>query len=319
MAIVERPLAAVIAAPRIASPRSSRARPSGITGVPSDTAVLDSIVAGAGGDPRRVQTITIGFNAVADLLAGRVAGRDRVLERRGRDAPAPPPGLSRLPRRRLRRAAVPGAGRCARPRATPARATPGSPGTSCERSSRGYGFTLAPPAHAARPTSSGRPGLDPSLVSAELTALLPAFPAPAGAFGELDPATLRRWARGRRGSGSSAGRPTSATMFDPSFADVRSAAGQASSRATSAAPSRAIRERGTTRSKPAASARLADVGLDVRVERERRHAGRAKPARLLRSARRRSAVRSTTSTLRAGQLALERGRRRPAPPRGRRR
>ena len=44
----------------------------GITGVPSDTAVLRSIVAGAGGDPRRVHTVTIGFNAVAALLAHRV-------------------------------------------------------------------------------------------------------------------------------------------------------------------------------------------------------------------------------------------------------
>ena len=44
-----------------------------MTGVPSDTAVLHSMVAGAGGDPAGVKTITIGFNAVADLLAGRVA------------------------------------------------------------------------------------------------------------------------------------------------------------------------------------------------------------------------------------------------------
>ena len=53
MPIVQRPLAAVIAAPQVQDPRSSRARPSGVTGDPSDTAVLDSIVAGAGGDPSR--------------------------------------------------------------------------------------------------------------------------------------------------------------------------------------------------------------------------------------------------------------------------
>jgi NitT/TauT family transport system substrate-binding protein/putative hydroxymethylpyrimidine transport system substrate-binding protein len=35
--------------------------------------VLPSIVADAGGTPTTVKTITIGFNAVADLLAGRVA------------------------------------------------------------------------------------------------------------------------------------------------------------------------------------------------------------------------------------------------------
>ena len=75
MAIVQQPLAAVIAAPRIANPREldSSGAPVGITGVPSDTAVLHSIVAGAGGRPDDVKTITIGFNAVADLLAGKVA------------------------------------------------------------------------------------------------------------------------------------------------------------------------------------------------------------------------------------------------------
>src|SRR5579884_2979027 len=73
MAIVERPLAAVIAAPPIADPRALQGHAVGITGVPSDTAVLDSIVAGAGGDPRRLHTVTIGFDAVADLLAGKVA------------------------------------------------------------------------------------------------------------------------------------------------------------------------------------------------------------------------------------------------------
>ncbi len=51
MAIVQRPLAAVIAAPSVSSPRALAGRTVGITGVPSDTAVLRSIVAGAGGNP----------------------------------------------------------------------------------------------------------------------------------------------------------------------------------------------------------------------------------------------------------------------------
>ena len=73
LAIVQRPLSAVIAAPGVASPRALQGRTVGITGVPSDTAVLRSILAGAGGDPAKVKTVTIGFNAVADLLGGRVA------------------------------------------------------------------------------------------------------------------------------------------------------------------------------------------------------------------------------------------------------
>ena len=74
MAIVERPLAAVLAAPGIASPKAFEGKTVGITGVPSDTAVLRSEVIGSGGDPAKVKTITIGYNAVADLLAGRVSG-----------------------------------------------------------------------------------------------------------------------------------------------------------------------------------------------------------------------------------------------------
>src|SRR5206468_7947008 len=73
MAIVERPLAAVIAQPGASSPRALQGQTVGITGVPSDTAVLRSIVSGAGGQAKRVRTVTIGFNAVPALLAHRVA------------------------------------------------------------------------------------------------------------------------------------------------------------------------------------------------------------------------------------------------------
>ena len=72
-ALVQRPLAAVIAAPSVARPRALEGRLVGITGVPSDTAVLDSVVSGDGGHAHRVKTITIGFDAVQSLIAHRVA------------------------------------------------------------------------------------------------------------------------------------------------------------------------------------------------------------------------------------------------------
>jgi NitT/TauT family transport system substrate-binding protein/putative hydroxymethylpyrimidine transport system substrate-binding protein len=74
LALVQRPLAAVLAQPRVRTPRDLEAARVGVSGLPSDDAVLRSIVRGAGGDPRRVHPITIGFNAVPALLAGRVAG-----------------------------------------------------------------------------------------------------------------------------------------------------------------------------------------------------------------------------------------------------
>src|SRR5689334_15361610 len=72
--LVQRPLAAVLAQPGIASPRDLEGKSVGVTGAPSDTAVLRSIVKGAGGDPARVRQVTIGFNAVQALLGGKVAG-----------------------------------------------------------------------------------------------------------------------------------------------------------------------------------------------------------------------------------------------------
>jgi ABC-type nitrate/sulfonate/bicarbonate transport system substrate-binding protein len=71
--IVQRPLASVIAADReIRRPRELEGRTVGVTGLPSDDAVLDSVVAADGGDPSEVDRVTIGFNSVAALAAGRV-------------------------------------------------------------------------------------------------------------------------------------------------------------------------------------------------------------------------------------------------------
>jgi putative hydroxymethylpyrimidine transport system substrate-binding protein len=74
MPIVQRPLAAVIAAGdgRVHRPRDLEGRSVGVTGLPSDEAVVDSEVAADGGDPAGVRRVTIGFNAVSSLAAGKV-------------------------------------------------------------------------------------------------------------------------------------------------------------------------------------------------------------------------------------------------------
>jgi putative hydroxymethylpyrimidine transport system substrate-binding protein len=89
-ALVQRPLASVIAGPGVTRPRQLESKRVGVTGVPSDNAVLRAVVQGDGGDPRRVRTITIGFSAVPSLLAGKVAAATAfwnvegvVLKRRG--------------------------------------------------------------------------------------------------------------------------------------------------------------------------------------------------------------------------------------------
>jgi putative hydroxymethylpyrimidine transport system substrate-binding protein len=74
MPLVQRPLAAVIArADRgISRPRDLEGRTVGVTGLPSDEAVVDSEVSADGGDPAAVKRVVIGFNAISSLAAGRV-------------------------------------------------------------------------------------------------------------------------------------------------------------------------------------------------------------------------------------------------------
>jgi ABC-type nitrate/sulfonate/bicarbonate transport system substrate-binding protein len=72
--IVQRPLAAVLARADgpIRRPRDLAGRRVGVTGLPSDEAVVDSEVEADGGNPTEVERVTIGFTAVPALAAGKV-------------------------------------------------------------------------------------------------------------------------------------------------------------------------------------------------------------------------------------------------------
>jgi putative hydroxymethylpyrimidine transport system substrate-binding protein len=74
MPLVQRPLAAVIAhgGRGISQPKELEGRTVGVTGLPSDEAVVDSEVSADGGDPAKVKRVTIGFNAISALAAGKV-------------------------------------------------------------------------------------------------------------------------------------------------------------------------------------------------------------------------------------------------------
>jgi len=62
------------------------------------------------------------------------------------------------------------------------------------------------------------PGLDPSLVTAQLTALLPAFTGPGGHVGGLDTQTLAGWAAWEAKFGIVSRPPAVSRTFDPSLA-----------------------------------------------------------------------------------------------------
>ncbi len=167
MAIVEQPLAAVIAAPQIRNPRQLEGQKVGVTGVPSDTAVLHSIVAGAGGDPAKVKTVTIGFNAVPALLAHRVAAATAFWNDEGVTLQRTPSRFSRLPRRPLRRARRTRSWSCAPPGRRSA-TTRRWRARVVRALVRGYGVTLTDPEGSAADLESEVPGLDPKLVAAQL-------------------------------------------------------------------------------------------------------------------------------------------------------
>ena len=71
-ALVERPLAAILARPGIDRPRELTGKRIGVSGLPSDPAVLSAVMRDDGADLRRAKQITIGFNAVPNMLGGQV-------------------------------------------------------------------------------------------------------------------------------------------------------------------------------------------------------------------------------------------------------
>jgi putative hydroxymethylpyrimidine transport system substrate-binding protein len=191
LALVQRPLAAVIAQPSVRTPRGLEGARVGVTGLPSDEAVLRSIVRGAGGEPARVRTVTIGFNAVRSLLTNRVEGAtafwnvEGVALRRRRPgfrefrvddygAPSYPELVVCVTRRTLneRRDLVDRLLRALR---------------------RGYADVVADPGAGLDPLLRAAPGLDRAQLTAELRAVHPAFTQPGGRFGALDRVRLRAW------------------------------------------------------------------------------------------------------------------------------
>jgi NitT/TauT family transport system substrate-binding protein/putative hydroxymethylpyrimidine transport system substrate-binding protein len=71
-ALVQKPLAALIARETVDRPRNLEGRTVGVSGLPSDPAFVRAVVEGDGGDFARVRQVTIGFQAVSSILSRRV-------------------------------------------------------------------------------------------------------------------------------------------------------------------------------------------------------------------------------------------------------
>jgi putative hydroxymethylpyrimidine transport system substrate-binding protein len=214
--IVQQPLAAVIAASKIHDPKQLQGQTVGVSGDPSDIAVLDSVVRGSGGDPAKVKTITIGFNAVADLLAGRVAAATAFWNDEGVTLRRRQPGFHVFRVDDYGAPSYPELVVCASDAFL--HAHPDLARALVKTLTRGYNAVIRDPQAGARALESQVQGLDPTLVKAELAGEVPAFTGPEHRFGELDVPLLRRWAAWEHRFGIVKRTPDIATTFDTRFA-----------------------------------------------------------------------------------------------------
>jgi ABC-type nitrate/sulfonate/bicarbonate transport system substrate-binding protein len=210
--LVQRPLAAVLAQPDVRTPRALAGRLAGVTGLPSDDAVLRSVVAGAGGDPHRVREVTIGFDAVPALLGGHVAAATAFWDVEGVALRRRRPGIREFRVDDFGAPAYPELVLCVTGREL--RADPKLVRATLAALDRGYAVTIASPAASAADELARVPGLDRPLLLAELSALRGAFTAgPGRPFGRFDRRRLRAWAAWEARFGIVRTPPDVAAMF----------------------------------------------------------------------------------------------------------
>jgi len=190
MAVVQRPLGAPIAlaSEHLRTAADLVGKTVGITGVPSDRAALDTVVAHAGGDPAKVRVLTIGFDGVADLEAGRIAaftgywpddgvsltvgGYPITVFKLDQNGGPAYPGLVAFTTRSL------------------IASDPSLVRAFVHATVRGYEDTLRDPKRSLADLLARNPSIEPKLARASLAAYLPVFDAGGVPYGTLVPARI---------------------------------------------------------------------------------------------------------------------------------
>lgn len=208
--LVQRPLGAVIARDDrgIEGPSDLAGKTVGVTGLPSDDAVVESEIAADGGDPEAVEKVTIGFNAVADLAAGKVDAATAfwnvegvTLKRRG--VPVTIFRVDRLGAPRYPELVL----------ATSQRETRQKPdlvSSMQQATADGYDFAVADPDEALLALKDAVPELDAGDLAAQMAVLRPALRADGLGF---DPGLMREWADWDVEHGILETRPDLAALF----------------------------------------------------------------------------------------------------------
>jgi putative hydroxymethylpyrimidine transport system substrate-binding protein len=193
MALVQRPLAAVLAAPGVRRPRDLDGRRVATGGARADRAILGTMVRHDGGDPAKLHRARLRTDAAAAVASGRVAAAV------GRWTTDGTRLLARSPRAHVFRAddygvpAYPEIVLCVT-RAT-LQDDPDVVRAAVAALRRGYEEALVDPESAVGALVDTVHGLDRSATQDAFDAVSPAFLEGVARFGDLDPAALRVWAR----------------------------------------------------------------------------------------------------------------------------
>jgi ABC-type nitrate/sulfonate/bicarbonate transport system substrate-binding protein len=216
MALEQRPLASVIAQPRFKSPKQLDGQTIGVSGDPSDLAVLRSVVAGAGGKPAGLKTITIGYDAVPDLVSGKVAAATAFWNDEGVQLSHQRPPFRVFRVEDFGAPSYPELVVCAT--ASELKRDPSLARGLVRTLIAGYSYVLKHPVTAEHDLESQVSGLSKQAVSQQLSAELPAFlPRGGGTYGSLVPSVLGAWAKWEVKFGIVKRRPDVTAIFSHSF------------------------------------------------------------------------------------------------------
>jgi putative hydroxymethylpyrimidine transport system substrate-binding protein len=185
MALGQRPFGGLIAlaSEHLGSPADLQGKTVGITGVPSDTAVLDTEVRDAGGDPAKVHVVTVGFNGPQALLAGRIAAFTGFIPDEGVQLQVSGHPITAFPLYRYGGPSYPGLVAFTTRRLIAS--DPALVRGFVAATVRGYEATLADPALGLRELLRSNPTLPRGLTNASLHAYLPLFAGGGVPFGTL--------------------------------------------------------------------------------------------------------------------------------------
>lgn len=215
LALVQVPLAAVIAQPQIGDPKELEGKTVGVAGDPSDEAVLDSVLAGAGANPHAVKRVNIGFEAVPTMLANRVDAATAFWNVEGLELGQARPGTREFRVNEFGAPSYPELVLCVT--RSEIEQDPALIRSVTGAILRGYEVTVRDPHKSVSDMLAEVPGLDRQTLEAQVNALHDAYQGSRAHPGEFDPPALAAWATWEARFGIVSRPPDVNALFDTSF------------------------------------------------------------------------------------------------------